>query len=387
MTAILKYRRRTKRFAGASGAVSAVALLSPFVAVALSSTAPAGAAQVKAPACTADVGGSGLSAAVVAKSRETITHRTIVAAGCDIGVYVGAGVTHVTIDQDHISEASFQGILAQDTSDLAIKDSTVTGNGWNTVNPKAPVLPNGTLHSFVSQSFGISLFGVSDAVVANNKVYDNGRGGIGLMDNGPNDPGTIHQNKKARLVASSDVEIMDNTTWENYGGCGIVAATQNFGGRLSNFVITGNAVTGTGVGKHGPDIGGIVVAADLPDSTVSNVVVHANEVTGSFEGGLIVNAEAFGSSTRNVSLTSNTVEKNNYGHLEAPNTAGIIVFANNNKTKIPPKASAPENVATTVSDNTVADQFFGAWSVGRPIPNVVHNDITVLKGGRPISVQ
>jgi len=385
MANISQYPRRAKYFVGASGAASAVALLSPLVAVAASSTAPAYAAEVKAPACTADVGGSGLSAAVVAKPGETIAHRTIDATGCDIGIYVGAGVTHVTIDQDHISGASYQGILAQETSNLVIEGSTVTGNGWRTINPKAPLLPNG-LHSFVSQSFGISLFGVSDVVVQDNKVYDNGRGGIGVMDNGPNDPGTITQDKKAHLVATTNVQVRDNETWENYNGCGIVAATQNFGGRLSNLVIEGNTVTGTGMSKHGPDIGGIVVAADLPGSTVSNVVVHANKVTGSFEGGLIVNAEAFGSSTHNVSLTGNTVEKNNFGHLEAPNTAGIIVFANN-KAKIPPKASGPENVGTTVSDNTVADQFFGIWSVGHPTPKVLHNQITVLKGGLPISVQ
>ena len=125
------------------------------------------------------------------------------------------------------------------------------------------------------------------------------------MDNGPNDPGTITQDPSAPLVSSSYDSVTGNREWANYNGCAIVAATQNLGGSLSNILIAANSIAGTQsslsqIGPNGPDVGGIVVAADPPSSTVTDVRVSDNRVTSSFEGGVIVNAEAFNSFTKNV---------------------------------------------------------------------------------------
>lgn len=321
------------------------------------------AAQPASPAtCVANVGNSGLSAALVANSHETIAHRTIDAKGCDIGIFVGPGVTGVTIDAVTVTGANFQGIFAEKTSGVTVERSTITGNGFGTIDASAPLLPSG-VHSLVSQAFAISLFGVSHSSVMNNRVFDNGRGGIGIMDNGPNNPGTMTQDHTASLVASSNDKVVGNRVTKNYNGCGIVLATQNLGGSLSDMVVAKNTVTGTGMSSHGPDIGGIVVAADLPNSTVSNVLVGGNKVSGSFEGGLIVNAEAFNSSTTNVRLIGNTASGNNVGHLEAPNTAGIIVFAAGSQ-KNPPKTNPAQNVGTVVSGNSLTHQVYGIWSSG-----------------------
>ena len=126
------------------------------------------------------------------------------------------------------------------------------------------------------------------------------------MDNGPNDPGTITQDPSAPLVSSSYDSVTGNREWANYNGCAIVAATQNLGESSSNScAIPANTITGTEsslsqIGQNGPDVGGIVVAADPPNSTVTDVLVSDNKVTSSFEGGVIVNAEAFNSFTKNV---------------------------------------------------------------------------------------
>ncbi|HET9124931.1 MAG TPA: right-handed parallel beta-helix repeat-containing protein, partial [Solirubrobacteraceae bacterium] len=186
-----------------------------------------------------------MSAAVVAQPGETIADRLINAAPCDIGIYVGAGVSHVTIRSVTVQGANFQGILAEKTSYVTIEHSTITDNAFGTVDPSAPPLPGSGVRSQVGQAFAISLFGVSHSTVAHNTVYNNGRGGIGVMDNGPNDPGTITQNTSAPLVSSSDDSVIDNQEWANYNGCGIVAATQNLGGSLSDLVIAGNTITGT----------------------------------------------------------------------------------------------------------------------------------------------
>lgn len=346
----------------------------------------AGVAQA-APAstCTPNVGNSGLSAAVVAHPHQRIAQRHIDATGCDIGIYVGQGVSHVRIDSVSVSGANFQGIFAEKTSHLTVQDSVVTDNGFHTTDPAAPPLPGSGVKSYVGQSFAISLFGVSHSTVRDNKVFNNGRGGIGLMDNGANDPGTITQNPSAPLVSSSDDTIVGNRTWANYSGCGIVAATQNFGGRLSDLTIAGNRIIGTGLSATmGPDIGGIVVAADLPNSSVRDVSVRDNRVTDSFEGGVIVNAEAFNSWTRNVRVTANRISGNNWGDLEAPATAGVIVFEAPGA--VPPGTNAPVNLGTVVAGNTITSQFYGIWSTGNRPPKVWKNHIRVTTGGTPIFI-
>jgi len=339
--------------------------------------ATAGAAHAQA-RCTPDVGGTGLSAAVVAHAHQRISHRVVHAAGCDIGIYVGTGAKHVSIWSTRVTGANFQGIFAEKTSHLRISHSTVTGNAFNTIDPSAPPLPGSGVTSYVGQAFAISLFGVSHATVSDNKVFNNGRGGIGLMDNGPVDPGARMQNQNpdAPLVQSSHVRIVHNTTWANYNGCGIVAATQNVGGYLSRVSIWGNRITGTGFGAAGPDIGGIVVAADLPGSKVSKVIVAANTVRRSFEAGLIVNSEAPGSSTSDVYLVGNRVSGNNVGHLGAPDTAGVVTFA----------APGAANHRTLVWGNDISNQFYGVWSRGDFAPRVAHNDIDVTAGGIPVSL-
>jgi hypothetical protein len=344
----------------------------------------AGAAQAApASSCTPNVDNSGLSAAVVAHSHQTLSHRWIDATNCDIGIFVGPGVKHVTIDHVAVSGANFQGILAYDTSYLTIKNSRIRNNGFHTLDSSAPPLPGNGLHSYVGQSFGISLFGVSWSTVEHNRVTHNGRGGSGVMDTGANNPGTINQDPSAPLVGSSHDRVVGNTMSANYGGCGLVAATQNFGGHLSHLLLARNRIIGTGTASEsGPDVAGIVVAADLPDSSVSDVSVVANKVTNSFEGGVIVNAEAFNSYTRNVAVLGNTLRGNNWGDQEAPDTAGVIVFAN--PAPVPTGTNAPKNVRTVVAGNRITQQFYGIYSVGHYAPITFWNHIRVTSGGDPI---
>lgn len=307
----------------------------------------------------------------MAKSGQTIANRTITTS-CDIGIFVGPGTSHVTIARVTVTGAHYQGILAENASHIVVENSTITGNGFHTINPHAPALPGSGLHSYVGQSFAISLFGVTSSTVRGNTVSNNGRGGIGIMDNGANNPGTIAQNRSAKLVGSAGVSVTGNTLTENYNGCAIVAATQNFGGHLSNIVITGNTITGTGMNKtKGPDTGGIVVAADLPNSGVTGALVSGNTIAKSFEAGVIVNAEAPNSQTANVMIVGNTLSANNWGKLEAPSTTGVVVFAG---------AGGANNVATNVVGNTITDQFYGIWASG-DTPTVFGNVIRTLPKG------
>ncbi|HZY75378.1 MAG TPA: right-handed parallel beta-helix repeat-containing protein [Jatrophihabitantaceae bacterium] len=361
----------TTRTRGAVAAAGVLAAAAAIVAAGLASS------QASTPAaashhCVANVGGSGLSAAVVAHNGQHIANRTI-ATHCDIGIYVGSSAKHVRISGVTITGAHFQGILAENTSGLSVSNSVIKDNGLHTLNPKAPKLPGSGVRSFVGQSFGISLFGVSHARISGNHVTGNGRGGIGVMDNGANNPGTITQNPKAALRGSSDVVITHNTLSANYNGCAIVVATQNLGGHLSGMVIRHNTIRGVGMTKHGPDVGGIVVAADLPNSSVTNAVVSDNSVVRSFEGGVIVNSEAPGSHTNNIAITGNQLRRNNFGKQEAPHTAGVVVFA----------APAPgaANRLVVVAGNSITGQFYGIWSSGSNALHQFGNHISVIGHG------
>jgi hypothetical protein len=339
--------------------------------------ATAGSAEADA-SCTPNVGGTGLSAAVVATPRQTISHGTLDATGCDIGIYIGQGVRHVTIRSMTVTGANFQGIFAEKTSHVSITHSTITGNAFHTIDPKADPLPGSGVRSRVGQAFAISLFGVRYASVEHNRVYNNGRGGIGVMDNGPFDPGAMmaSQDPTAPLVLSSHIEVEHNRTWANYNGCGIVAATQNAGGYMTRLEISHNRITGTGFGAAGPDIGGIVVAADPMQSKVTYADVEDNSVKGSFESGVLVNAEAPGSWTTAVHVHGNDLSGNNVGNLlPSGNTTGVIVFA----------APGAANHRTRIWDNDISDQFYGVWTVGNFRPKIWDNDIDVTAGGVPIS--
>jgi len=330
-----------------------------------------------APKCVANVNNSGLSAAIVAHSHQTIRNRTI-KTKCDIGIFVGPGKTHVKIERVSITGAKFQAILAENTAYLTVRGSRIHGNGFGTIDPTAPPLPGSGVRSRVGQAFGISLFGVSHSTISHNVVTFNGRGGIGVMDNGPNNPGTLTQNPKARLVGAHDVVVEDNYTAANYNGCGVVTATQNANASISKILIRHNVIRGTGVSKkHGPDIGGIVAAANLPGSSTTNVVISGNKVTNSFEGGVIVNSEAPTSYTDHIVVTSNYLSGNNFG-LVSPttHTAGVVVFA----------APGGVNRHTLVAGNVIVRQFYGVISTGANPATTFANHIRVTRGGVPIAV-
>ncbi|HEU5006258.1 MAG TPA: right-handed parallel beta-helix repeat-containing protein [Jatrophihabitantaceae bacterium] len=339
-------------------------------------TTQSGATPAAARSCVSNVGGTGLSAAVVAHNGQRIADRTI-ATHCDIGIYVGSSAKHVRINGVTITGAHFQGILAENTSYLSVTNSVIRDNGLKTIDPKAPPLPGSGVRSRVGQAFGISLFGVAHVRIRGNHVTGNGRGGIGVMDNGANNPGALKQNPKAKLHGSNDVVIVQNSMSANYNGCAIVVATQNLGGHLSNMVIRNNTIRGVGMTKTGPDVGGIVVAADLPNSSVTDAIVSDNKVIRSFEGGVIVNSEAPGAHTNNVVVTGNQLRRNNFGKQEAPHTAGVVVFA----------APAPgtANRLVVVAGNSMSGQFYGIWSSGANGLRAFGNHIAVIGHGVPVS--
>ncbi|MGH2717260.1 MAG: hypothetical protein ACRDJU_01610, partial [Actinomycetota bacterium] len=256
----------------------------------------------------------------MATSNQTVTG-TINATGCDLGVYVGPGVTGVTIGSTAAGEtttvtgANDTGIFAEQTSGILVQDVTITANGIN---------PTTTVESFG----GVVLAGVSSTVVTGTTITNNGGGGVFLNDNGPSDPGASNAGPKAPVASVSDT-VADNNINGNYGACGIVYSTHNSGGTISDSSIVGNIISGhPGVFKAtGPDVGGIVIGAASPGATISNIKVTGNDVSTSFEGGIIVHSHAPHDLVTGTVISGNIVGPgNNWGQTNGPpTTAGIIV--------------------------------------------------------------
>ncbi|MGH9062817.1 MAG: right-handed parallel beta-helix repeat-containing protein [Acidimicrobiales bacterium] len=329
----------------------------------------AGAAGASASASCSPAGTTGLNAAVVATQGQTISDQTVAAGGCDVGIFVGPGVTGVEILHVTVTGGLDHGIFAEDTSGLVVQDSVVKGNGLH-IDPR------------IGNPAGLELDGVSSSKIAGNTITGNNGGGFSLLDDGPFDPGAPAPGPKA-LVPSNNDAIAGNHLSANYGGCGIVLAVQNPGGSIAEDTVTGNVVTGTHTfGPAGPDVGGIVVAADSPGTGATHVSVSDNTVTGSFEGGVIVHAEAPHAHTIGVSVTGNTLSGNNWGLTNGPTAlTGVIVSAG----PVPPPNNA-FNDGTVVSGNKISGQYYGIWSEGAMPPTVSANTITVLPGGTPVFV-
>ncbi len=321
-------------------------------------------------------GTTGLTAAMVATTGETIASQTVNAAGCGYGIYVPPTVTNVTIggttaaDAVTVTGANDTGIFAEQTSNLTVENATVNGNG---VSPASGVGSFG----------GIVLAGVNNSQVTFNTVTNNVGGGIFVNDNGPTDPGAPNAGP-GTPVASSGVTVSNNTISGNYGSCAIVYSTHNTGGTITDGIIDGNVITGhPGVFVSGqPDYGGIVVATASVGATVSNIEVDTNSVSGSYEGGIIVHAHAPSDTVTGVSIeTNNVFGGNNWGATNGPpTTAGVIVG-----TDIIPGATEPVIQQTTVASNTISGQFYGIWVSGvSGLGTSPANTISVLKGGTAI---
>ena len=369
----MKVGRRWTRLFGAAGLTVGALSAAGITASSLLLTAtPAAAAS-----CTTE-SSIGLTAAVVATTGMTIDSGggNINATGCDIGIYVPPGADNVVIggttasDGVTVSGANDTGIFAEANSALTIENDTVQGNG---VDPAKGIISYG----------GVVLAGETNAAVSANTVTNNGGGGIFVNDDGPVNPGSPIAGSQPVTPATAN-DVSGNTISANFGNCGIVYATHNSAGEISNSTIADNTITGSPGVFHatGPDVGGIVVATASAAATLTGVSVQDNTVSNSFEGGIIVHSHAPNDVVSDVAITGNTVgPNNNWGQTNGPpTTAGIIVGVD----QFPP-AIAPKIESTTVAQNTISGQFYGLWISGvTGVTTTPANTISVLSGGTPI---
>jgi hypothetical protein len=298
------------------------------------------------PSCQA-AGTTGLTAAKIAVSGESISG-TVAASGCDVGIFVGPGLSHVVIKDATVTGASDHGILVQNASGIVIEDSTVMGVGAN-----ATTCPAGkpSTKPCINENKPIELIGTANAVVKDNLVTGNrSDGGIGVADDGKIDPGAL---KPGIQSASRDNLIEGNVVVDNAAGCGIVVAAYNPGAGVWDNRVIGNTVSG--------NVAGVVVAADSPATMAVGNVVEGNMITGNFITGVIVHSNTPGDVVRGTVVEGNTVAGNgpdpsaDGGHGPKTST-GIVVVAEPRPPGFP--ASLPNAIlsGTSLIGNTVGSE-------------------------------
>ena len=329
---------------------------------------PLTAAPVSAQSCQA-AGGTGLTAAMTVASGATIANQAVDATGCDVGIFMGPGTTGVTINNVTVTGANDHGIFAEDSSDITIEDSTVSGNG---VKPTPGIFDNKA----------IEFVGVTDSSITGSTVtYNTADGGIGIQDNGPLDSGAPLPGPSTPVPASNIV-VSSNNVSHNTGGCGIVVAAHNPGGGVSDITLKANTIVSTPYkfGPTGPEIGGIVVDAPIPHTSVSGVAVEGNTITGSLIAGIAVYAGAGpGASMSSVSLTGNTLSGDGWGEAAAgrPQPEAIMVAAY----PAPPGTPPATTTGTVITGNTITREYYGEWLAYTTGTTTGPNDITTFPGG------
>ncbi len=228
------------------------------------------------------------------------------------------------------------------------------------------------------------MVGTSFGVVEYNTVSHNvADGGIGVADDGAIDPGAPNPGNvrggSFNLIAHNEIDY-------NLFGCGIVIASYNTGSGVSFNSVEGNTVLGASfatVGTYGPAVGGIVVAADIPNSKATGISVTDNTISGSLIPGVVVHSNAPGdvvtlTSILNNKISSNGDETDTSAEPPAPN--GIMVVAE----AFPGMPNPPTITFTFVIHNSVNNDYYGVWSYAAQ-----HTIVAALSGNSivPIVIQ
>jgi Right handed beta helix region len=306
--------------------------------------------------CSA-AGDTGLTAAVIAQAGQTITG-AVDGTGCNVGIFVGPGVTGVRIIGATVTGADDHGIFAQDTSNLLILRSTISGNGFH---PHTCDIPG--ISPCIAEDKAVELAGVSNSVIAQSNVSDNGFGGLGIADDSPGiDPGAFNPGTASPAVGNV---ITGNFLAGNLNDCAIVVAAYGFNVGASNNVVTHNTVRGDGPPfRRGFADGQIVVATDGPNTSVVNTVIANNVITGSELPGIVVHANVAGDVIANTMIVHNAISNSGYyppffATVNTPNATatGIALVAEGP----PVNGATPVLTNTVLSADTDAGDSIGIW--------------------------
>lgn len=178
-----------------------------------------------------------VTADVIATSGEIISG-TVDATGTDIGVYVGPGVSDVTIEAT-VYGATIAGVYSdQGSSTVTVTGSTIYQIGNHASD--GSFAPNGVQYGW-GIIFGPGVTGTS--AITDNNIYEYQKGGIVVHDfTGPITGNTVTGNGPVTNIAANGIQV---------GSPSVPISGTEYTDVTGN-TITGNIYTGNGVNPGGP---------------------------------------------------------------------------------------------------------------------------------------
>jgi parallel beta-helix repeat protein len=311
------------------------------------------------PSSCSAAGTTGLTTLITAKSHQVISGKTIDATGCDIGIFVPPGSSHVVIMKDDISGAGIHGIFVQDSSNIAIRNNNVHDNSAGV--PK--VSCDFVKPPCVAEGKAIQLDGTSNSIVAHNTITNDQFGGISIADDGPIDAGALNP---GTLSPANNNLVIGNQITRVAHDCGIVVAVYNHVTASNNLIINNNVEGSQPPFGVNPYVGQIVVATDGPNATIQNTFIINNVINGSTLPGIVVHSNAPGDTISGTFIVSNKIGNNGYypPFFSTPNTpvaangpTGISLVAEAS----PGMPQPPTISGTFLINNAISPDQNGVW--------------------------
>lgn len=267
------------------------------------------------------------------------------AASADNAIHV-LGASRVTVTGFTAKNATLEGILLENASQVTVSNNTVEHNNLGYKPPAAPPAmgtcpyPAVTPGDQADCGEGLHLNGVSDSTIANNMVRDN-QGGILISD---------------EAAATHDNWIVGNSVLTNLStDCGITLASHPAsigptgpvpGGGVYRNIVEGNLVMaagGAGVGLFGATPG---------TANYDNVVTHNTLVNNGFPG-VTLHIHGPGVDIHGEIITYNTISGNGTDPgSPAAGPAGIMIFSDD-------RGKAEPAVGLTVAHNRISGEQYG----------------------------
>lgn len=276
------------------------------------------------------------------------------AAGKSFGIWIrGIGANGTTIDGLTVENANSHGIYAEDTSHILLENNHVL---HNTLNP-FPACPTGKPPTgpCVETQVGIEFDGVSYSTVASNTVSETlGDGGIAVhSDSTKLNPGALTPSENSSAIGNV---VVGNAVIGNQGGCGIVISSFDAGFLVSDTIVSDNTVIG--------NVAGVIIATNGPFQTVTNTAVTDNQLLNNFAGpGVdIFNVAGTISGT---TISDNTIAGNAPpSFTNHPTGIGAKIIAI-------PHLPPPVTSGTTISGNTIRDEYYGIYFANTTVGTTV----------------
>lgn len=314
-------------------------------------------------------GGTYREEVTITKRVSLIAHgkAVIEAKGKNNGVLIaGKEAAGASVEGFTVRNATFEGVLLLETTNVSVTRNTVTGNdrGGAAAKPEGECAPQGVIPGDCGE--GLHLMSTTHSRITDNVVKNNAGGLLLTDEKGPTAFNNITGNTVLGNVLDCGITLAGHNAEAVIlsaapGPPQMVGLAQSVGGVYSN-VIERNTVNSNGTKGQG---GGVLLAAGPPGAGVYNNTVSHNKAEGNGLAGITLHSHAPGQDLNGNDISHNIIGKNGVngypngapGDSDAgvSGTVGILLWS----------AVTPLS-GTSLAGNTVSDDHYGIWTKNVP---------------------